>query len=227
MISWALPMPGIRIVRLLVISLFVGSMPATAQSSGAGASQNATTATAEPTWSLRVSAATYFLPDEEDYLQPTVTADRGALHLESRYHYEGSRSLSAFVGWNLELGKTVKLELTPMFGGVVGRTDGVIPALEMDFTWRRLELYSEGEYVIDLGDRSNRFLYNWSELSVWAMEWLRAGLVTQRTLVFRTPREIERGFLVGATASKVEGTFYLFNPASDDQFIVVSIGARF
>lgn len=220
-------MPGFRIVRLLVISLFVGSMSARAQSSGAGASQNAATATPEPTWSLRVSAATYFVPDDENYLQPTVTADRGPLHLESRYHYEDRQSISAFAGWNLEFGKTVKLALTPMLGAVVGRTDGIIPALEMDLTWLRLELYSEGEYVIDRGDRSNRFLYIWSELSVWATEWLRAGMVTQSTHVFRTSRDIQRGFLVGATASKVEGAFYLFHPGSHDQFIVVSIGARF
>ena len=30
------------------------------------------------------------------------------------------------------MGKTVQLELTPMIGGVVGQTDGIIPAVELD-----------------------------------------------------------------------------------------------
>ena len=39
-------------------------------------------------WSVRGAAATYVLPDEENYVQPTVAVDRNALHLEARYNYE-------------------------------------------------------------------------------------------------------------------------------------------
>ena len=166
------------------------------------------------------------IPDDDNYVQPTASAT-GAFHIESRYQYEDRHSTSVFVGWNLEFGEDTKLTLTPMIGGVFGRTDGVIPALEADFTWRRLEAYAEGEYVIDVGDGASSFFYNWSEVSLWATDWLRAGIVTQRTRVLHTPRDLQRGLLVGATGSKLEGTFYLFNPGSDDHFIVVVIGVRF
>jgi hypothetical protein len=202
-------------VSVAAALLVMSSSPVAAQSAS------------ESTWSIRASAATYVLPYEENYVQPTVTADRGALHLETRYNYEDRQSMSAFVGWNLAFGEKVTLELTPMLGGVFGHTDGFIPAVEADFTWRWLEAYAEGEYVIDAHDSADSFLYNWSELSVWATHWLRAGAVAQRTRVFRTPREIQRGMLVGMSTSKLEGTFYLFNPGSDDQFIVVSIGVKF
>jgi len=169
----------------------------------------------------------YFLPDEDNYLQPTVTADRNALHLESRYRYEDAGSTSVFAGWNLEFGDTVKLELTPMFGGLFGRANGVIPAVEGTFTWSRLEIYSEGEYVIDVSDTANSFFYAWSELSFWAPDRLRVGAVIQRTRVYQTPRDVQRGFLIGASASRVEGTFYFFNPGSDDHFYVASVGVKF
>jgi len=169
----------------------------------------------------------YFLPDEENYLQPTFTADRDALHLESRFRYEDSGSASFFAGWNLEFGNAFTLDLTPMLGGLAGRTNGIVPALEGNITWKRLEFYSEGEYVIDLGETANSFFYNWSELSFWTTEWLRAGLVVQRTRAYATPRDIQRGLLVGAAGSKVEGTFYWFNPGSDDRFFVGSIGVKF
>jgi len=182
-------------------------------------------------WSVRGSAATYVLPDEENYVQPTVAVDRDALHLEGRYNYEDRNSFSAFIGWNFSAGSKVKLELTPMFGGVAGDTNGVIPALEFTLSFRRFELYSEGEYVIDVDDSRNKFLYNWSEASWWATEWLRAGIVAQRTRTLRLPKafehDIQRGVLVGASIRKIEGGFYFFNPGSDDSYSVVSVGVSF
>jgi hypothetical protein len=191
---------------------------------------SAQTPPSTPTWSIRASAATYVLPDDDNYIQPTVAVDRNALHLEGRYNYEDLHSFSGFVGWNLEAGSKVKLEVTPMFGGVVGDTNGVIPAIEATLSFSRFEVYSEGEYVIDVDRHHDRFLYNWSEVSVWATEWLRAGLVTQRTRTFRpirSERDIQRGLLVGVSAGKVEGVFYLFNPGSDDSYVVASLGLSF
>jgi hypothetical protein len=167
------------------------------------------------------------LPEESDYIQPTIKADRDWLHLEARYAYEDRNSLSFFAGVNFEFGNEATLSLTPMIGGLVGDVDGVIPAVEADFTVWRLEAYGEAEYVFDLDDSSSKYFYMWSEVSLWATEWLRAGLVTQRTRVYRTERDIQRGPLVGVTIGKVDATFYLFNPGGDDRLAVLSIGVSF
>ena len=214
--------------RIVVLTLSIVSVPShgRAQSADAGATQDSGT-DPKPNWSVHASAATYVLPDEDDYVQPTIAIDRGALHFEGRYNYEDRRSASGFIGWNLEFGETVTLQLTPMFGVVVGQTDGIIPALELDLVWRRLELYSEGEYVVGINRLSNRFLYSWSEVSLWAASWLRVGVVTQRTRAHGVPLNIQRGFLVGAMLAKVEPVFYFFNPGSDDRFFVGSIGVEF
>jgi hypothetical protein len=195
-----------------------------AQSDDGNAAQTSTTQSA---WSARASAAVYLLPDDDDYLQPTVTADRAQLHLEARYNYEDRISVSAFAGWNIEFGKTFTVQLTPMFGVVAGDTDGVMPALELDLAWRRLEFYSEGEVVVHFEGRRNSFLYNWSEGSVWLAGWLRAGVVTQRTRVYQTPRETQRGLIVGGAVSRAEWAMYLFNPGSDDSFLVTSFSLTF
>lgn len=188
---------------------------------------SAQTASPPPTWSFRLAAATYFLPDDEDYVQPTITADRGAVHLESRYNYEERNSLSAFAGWTFGFGQRFRLEITPMFGGVAGERDGVIPAIELSFTAGPVEFYSEGEYVIDVHDTSDRFLYNWSELSLWPAEWLRVGLVTQRTRVFNEPRDVQRGVLTGVSIGRFEGVAYWFNPGSADKYFVASFAMAF
>jgi hypothetical protein len=178
-------------------------------------------------WEFGLSGALYVFPDEEDFVQPTFKADHGLFHFETRYNYEDRGSTSFFVGANFEFGDKLKLALTPMLGGLVGQTDGIIPGLEADLTFWLLEAYAEAEYVFDLDDSSSKYFYMWSELSVWPTEWLRAGMVTQRTRVYQTDRDIQRGLLVGFTFKKVDGTVYFFNPGSDDHFTVLSLGVSF
>ena len=100
------------------------------------------------TWSGAVSAYTYVVPDDSNYVQPLVTADRNRLHLEARYNYEDRDTGSLWVGCNFSGGETVEWELTPILGGVFGNTTGVAPGYEGSLAWRKLEFYSEGEYVI-------------------------------------------------------------------------------
>ncbi|HKE83748.1 MAG TPA: hypothetical protein VKB50_08345 [Vicinamibacterales bacterium] len=212
---------------VLTSCLVLAAPCAQAQSARTDAEQASAAAGPSPVWSLRATAAVYVVPDEGNYVQPTVAADRDALHLEARYNYEGRHSLSGFAGWNVEFGKALTLQLTPMFGVVAGDTDGIIPALEVSLAWRRLALYSEGEYVIDLASRADRYLYNWSEASVSVTGWLRAGFATQRTRAYNTPRDIQRGPLVGVNVSNIEATLYVFNPGSDERVVVTAIGVKF
>ena len=154
----------------------------------------------------------YFIPDDRDYLQPTVTADRGGLHLEARANYEGRNVGSAWFGWNLSVGSRVVFDVTPMIGGVFGDVQGVAAGSRSALTWRALELSSESEYVFDSNGKAHSFFYNWSEVTVSPVEWLRAGLVAQRTRAYATERDIQRGFLVGFSIPHLDMTAYMFNP---------------
>ena len=62
---------------------------------------------------------------------------------------------------------------------------------------------------------------------MWITEQIRAGVVTQRTRVYETPRDIQRGLLVGVSFGRIEGAVYAFNPFDDDHFVVASIGFTF
>jgi hypothetical protein len=184
-------------------------------------------AAAEPAgleWSVGASLAWYFVLDRTNYPQPTVTADRGPLHLEARYNYEGLRSASFFVGWNFEFGETLKLGLTPMVGSVLGETSGPALALEVTVGWGPLGFTSQGEYVVDRLGGTGSFVYAWSELDVRPWEWFRAGMVVQRTRVFHTPREVMLGPLLGVTVWKLDASFYWLGPGGSGQFFVASVG---
>jgi hypothetical protein len=178
-------------------------------------------------WSFSVWAYTYLLPDSQDYVQPTITADRGWLHLEARYNYEALETGSTWLGYNFSGGEKLAWEFTPMLGGVFGETTGIAPGYKGSLSWWKLELYSEGEYVFDTRDSSGSFFYNWSELSLSPVDWFRFGLVTQRTRAYQTDRDIQRGLLVGLSYKKVDFTTYVFNPDESRPTVVLAVGVNF
>jgi hypothetical protein len=182
---------------------------------------------AEKNRSFSASVYTYIVPDDRDYAQPTVTFDRDWLHLEARYNYEDLRTGSVWAGYNFSVGEKLSLEFTPMLGGVFGDTTGIAPGYKGSLSWWKLELYSEGEYVFDTGDSSGSFFYNWSELTLSPVEWLRVGMVTQRTRVYQTDREIQRGLLVGLSYKSVGFTAYVFNPDEGKPTVVLAVGVGF
>ena len=182
---------------------------------------------AAATWSVALSAYTYVVPGDSNYVQPSVTADRGWLHLEARANYEDIDTGSVWFGVNFGGGETVRWEFTPMIGGVFGDTSGVAPGYRGALAWWKVEFSSEGEYVVDAGATSSSFFYNWSELTVSPVEWLRAGLVTQRTRVYSSDREIQRGLMLGVAYKHLDVAAYVFNPDDTKPTAIVAVAVDF
>jgi hypothetical protein len=178
-------------------------------------------------WSFSASVYGYLVPDSRDYAQPTITADRNWLHLEARYNYEALDTGSAWVGYNFGGGEKLAWEFIPMLGGVFGDLTGIAPGYKGSLSWWKLELYSEGEYVVDPGDSSGNFFYNWSELTLAPVDWFKVGMVTQRTRAYQTDRDIQRGFLVGLSYKKLSFTTYVFNPDESKPTVVLAVGLNF
>jgi hypothetical protein len=171
-------------------------------------------------WEFSLSVLTYLVPDDREYVQPTVTADHDWLHLEARYNYEDINTGSVWIGYNFSLGDEITLELTPMIGAVFGQTRGVAPGYEVSVSWRNIELYSEGEYVFDTGDSSDSFLYTWTELTISPLDWFRCGLVIERTKLYDTDFDMQHGVLAGLILGNVSLTTYVFNPEDDPVFVL-------
>jgi hypothetical protein len=202
-----------------VLALVLGSG---SYASGQAADQNE-----KVEWSFSAATYVFFVPDDSNYAQPTFTADRDWLHLEARYNYEDHETGSLWLGYNFSGGDKVAWELTPMVGGVFGNTSGLAPAYKGSLSWWKLEFASEGEYVFDVKDSSDSFFYNWSELTIAPAEWWRIGLVTQRTRVYATARDVQRGLLVGFTYKAVDSTVYVLNPDDSKPIVAVAVTVGF
>ena len=177
-------------------------------------------------WAFSASASGYFARDDH-YAQPTVTADRGRLHLEARYNYEAVDTGSVWVGCNFSGGEALSWELTPMLGGVFGAAAGIAPGYKGSLSGWKLELYSEGEYVFDARSSGDSFFYNWSEFTLAPVDAFRFGLVTQRTRAYQAERDIQRGLLAGVTFEKVSVTGYVFDPDEADPTFVLTVTLTF
>jgi hypothetical protein len=181
----------------------------------------------KPSWEFAVTAYPTQVRGGDNTTSAIAAADRGELHLEARYGYEMKDSRSAFAGWTFSGGDTVKWELTPLVGGAWGPVQAFVPGFEASIAWGKLDFYTEVEFVRDRNDSSASYNYAWSELGFRALEWLRIGAVGQRTRAYGGEREFQRGPFAQATWGPATIGGFWFNPGSQDQVFVLSLGVSF
>jgi hypothetical protein len=220
--------------RLLINALMLATLagaqcpevPVLTQQTTADAPGVSSNATPDP-WAFSLTATGYVVPGGPSYLSPDFSADRGWLHLEARYNYEALETGSLWAGYNFSAGKKLVLDVTPMFGGVFGDLNGVAPGYLLTLSYKRVQLYSSGEYVFDTQNRGGNFLYSWNQITYSPLKWLQVGLVSQRTRVYHTSLDVQRGVLVGFTHKKVNFTTNVFNFGWTTPTEVLSLGVNF
>jgi hypothetical protein len=211
----------------LASALFLSVLTCAAQEGGATSLPDSTTT--KPGWAYSATGMYYSLPEQDDFLLAIATAERGPLHLEARHNYEALDSSSMFAGWKFSGGETLTYELTPIIGAVFGARQGIAPGFEASVAYGITDFYTEAEYMYDTGVREDSYTYAWSELGFSPLEWLRFGLVGQRTRVYKSDRDIQQGAFAQLIArGKVTLGFYVFNPdSSADRFAIISLAAKF
>ncbi|HTS56546.1 MAG TPA: hypothetical protein VMH03_03300 [Terriglobales bacterium] len=178
---------------------------------------------ASSAWSFSLTADGYVVPHSEFFVSPTFTADREWLHLEARYNYENLLTGSLWIGYNFSVGHKVVFEITPMIGGVFGNANGIAPGYEVSLTYKRIEVSSSGEWVFDTSNRNASFFYAWPQLTYSPVDWFHVGFVAQRTKVYHTNFDTQRGFFVGFSHKKAEFTTYIFYPIDSHPTLVVEL----
>lgn len=182
--------------------------------------------TTPPTWNFNTDINAYFFSDDF-ILLPIFKADKNKLHLEARYNYEDIETFSVWGGYNFSGGNEFEYTLTPMLGGVAGLTKGVAPGIEMTFSYKGFELYTEGEYLFDLASTENSFFYNWVDFTYSPKDWLWFGISGQRTRLYKTDLDLQRGLLIGGGLKNWELTGYLYNLGFDEPFVLLTLSVHF
>lgn len=178
-------------------------------------------------WSFAADGYLYLIPDEDITGIVIGYADYKAIHMEARYNYENLNTGSLFGGYTFETGNKVSFSATPMLGAVFGEMNGIAPALELDLIWKRFEFYSESEYVFDFKEKENDFFYVWSQLSYEPFDNFVAGISVQRTKLYQTAFDFQRGIFAQYSFWKLTTGVFYFNPFHDDHFLIFNLGIQF
>jgi hypothetical protein len=117
--------------------------------------------------------------------------------------------------------------VTPIIGALSGRARGLVPGVEASVGYKSFDVYIEAEYVFDRNDSNDNYFYAWSELGWKPVEWLRVGIVGQRTRVVSSDRDLQRGLLLQVFAGKATISAYAFNPENSSRYTTVALGFDF
>jgi hypothetical protein len=178
-------------------------------------------------WIYTATIYQYILPNEKNTTSLISTMDNSAWHIEARYNYEDEKTGSVFGGYHFKTGNKLVLDFTPMFGFVLGNTNGVAPGLETNLTWKNFDFYAESEYVFDFDGKENNFFYNWSELGITPVDKLRTGISVNRTRLFQTDLEFQKGIFAQYSFWKLTAGAFYFNPFSTDYYLMATLGIEF
>lgn len=179
-------------------------------------------------WAFDAEANLYFFQGGERIFIPTFKADREWLHTEARYNYEDDNTFSAWLGYNFRGGQKLEYVFTPMIGGITGHTKGVALGYETTLTLGKFELYWEVEFLKDASATEDNFFYSWSDLSFSPQDWWWVGISGQRTRLYNTELDFQRGFFVGGGLGVWSLTAYAYNVGfTDEPFVLFTLAAEF
>ncbi len=182
---------------------------------------------AEAQWRGAVTGSYYAMRDEPDFGVGVATLARGRLHLEGRWNYEAIDAGSAFVGWTFAGGDTVTWEVTPIVGVLFGSGRGVIPGVEASVAWKAFDAYVEAEYVDDRREPGSRYFYAWTEAGWTPVEWLRLGLVGQRTRTVGAGGDVQLGAFAQVTVQRLTLSLYAFGPDGGARYVIGAVTLTF
>ncbi|WP_275825411.1 hypothetical protein [Paraflavitalea sp. CAU 1676] len=178
-------------------------------------------------WTGAASFYYNILPNEKNSFTLIGYTDHKKLHLETRYNYEDLHTVSVFTGWNFEKTGQFEITATPMLGGLLGNINGVAPGLELSLKYEKFDYYAESEYVIDFSGKESRFFYTWGELAFSPVRSLRTGISYQKTLLYQTGFDVQRGLFAEYSFYRLTSSGYFFNPFTKDNILIISIGIGF
>jgi hypothetical protein len=178
-------------------------------------------------WSFEAEVYYYILPNEKNTTTLMGYADYKTIHSEVRYNYEDLHTVSFFGGYMFSTGRKFTVDVTPILGFAVGNTNGIIPGLELNLGWKIFDFYSESEFVINFAGKENNYFYTWSELGITPFDNFRTGFSANRTRLFHSSLDFQRGIFAQYTFRKLTPAIHYFNPFSGDSYIIIAIDYEF
>lgn len=162
--------------------------------------------------------------EEKSLLTTQVWGTIGNVYLEARYNYEDRRTVSAYAGRAFSFGKNIRVDVTPALGFVIGRDAGISLATNIEASYKKLNIFSENEYVSYQSFKENNFFFTWSGATVGLTKNIAIGIGSQLTFASGNESIINYGPLLRLQKSGFNLDGYAFNFWQDKKVWLIAIG---
>lgn len=174
------------------------------------------------------NAQLYFCGTPGDLvIMPVFDMTKNHLYLQSRFNYESSQTYSFSAGYLFSGGDKFSYEFTPMMGIMLGNENGFLPGVSINLSYGNFNFSSDSEYQINMEHPKLNYVSTWNEFTFYPTDWLYAGISVQRTRIFDTHLDIQRGIVAGAIINKFTFMGYLFNFMDDKHDVFGMLGVNF
>ncbi|RYE35095.1 MAG: hypothetical protein EOP42_06825 [Sphingobacteriaceae bacterium] len=144
-------------------------------------------------------------------------------YAEGRFNYEAMNTLALYGGKAFEKNALVSYSATPIAGVVLGEMNGGSVGLNLEANYGRFDFSTQSQYTFSIQQRSNNFIYSWSDLTYRFTEKLAGGFSLQQTKLYQVNGAFERGFLIKPTYKSWTFPLYVFKPESRERYFVLGI----
>lgn len=158
---------------------------------------------------------------------PVFNMTKNHLYLQSRFNYESAETYSLSAGYLFNGGDKFSYEITPMMGIMLGKQYGFLPEISINLSYRNFNLSSDSEYQINLKHPKLNYISTWNEFTFYPKDWLYAGISVQRSRIFNTYLDVQKGIVMGVIINKFTFMGYLFNFIDDKHDVFGMLGVNF
>lgn len=145
---------------------------------------------------------------------------------ELRYNYEDVQTVSMHLGKKMGFKKIPALEVTPVFGVVLGKLNGGSAGTVIEVNVDKFCFFSEPQYVCSFQQEADSYIYSWTEVSYEVFSFLYAGIALQQTKPYSLPNVFEPGLMAGISIKNFDIPIYFFSPASSNKNFVLGVNWR-
>lgn len=144
-------------------------------------------------------------------------------YAEGRFNYEAVNTLSLYGGKTFERKAAVSYAVTPILGVVLGQLNGGSTGFNLEMSYKNFNFNTQSQYTFSVQQRTNNFVYSWSDLAYQFSEKFSAGVSFQQTKLYRVNGAFEKGLLVKTGYKNFSFPLYIFRPESSERYFVLGI----
>lgn len=144
-------------------------------------------------------------------------------YIEGRYNYEADKTMSVYAGKTFEKKSVVSYSASPVAGVVFGKFNGGSVGVNSEADYKKYSFSSQLQYTFSIKDKTENFLYSWSDLSYQASCNIYTGFSVQQTNLYREQCKLEKGIFVKASFNKWSVPLYIFSPATKERYFILGL----